>query len=205
MAPSPANLDAFLAACETPIETFHAHPSHLVGEHCHLNELTAAYIGQDGKYVGGASQQTTRRVTGPTPGSGPTTWPWTQSLVISLRTLLTRGPGSNGRIYYPFTGGGIQGADGRVAQGTTLAFAVGAKAMLDGINSAAESNLPGTGGVSVMSQVSTGIAATVVGIRVGRRLDRQERRENDRPEDYQSQTLAAAALVATPSRSVPLG
>ena len=30
VAPSPANLDAFLAACETPIETFHAHPSHLV-------------------------------------------------------------------------------------------------------------------------------------------------------------------------------
>lgn len=204
-APSAANLAAFLAACETPIETFHAHPAHTIGTNCFLQELTAAYIGTDGLYVGGASQQTTRRVTGPTPGNTTTLWPWTQALVISLRTLLTRGPGSNGRVYYPFTGHGIEGSDGRLEASAAQAFANGAKAMLDGINDAAETNLPGTGGVSVMSKVGSGIAATVTSVRVGRRLDRQERRENDLLEDWRSATLAAAARVSRPGEHVPIG
>lgn len=204
-APSAANLAAFLAAAETPIETFHAHPAHHVGGNCFLQEITAAYIGTDGLYVGGASQQTTRRVTGPTPGSGTTLWPWTQALVISLRTLLTRGPGSNGRVYYPFTAHGVEGTDGRVEASVANAYATGAKAMLDGINAAAEATLPGTGGISVMSKVSTGVAATVTSVRIGRRLDRQERRENDLLEDWRSATLAAAARVSRPGEHVPIG
>lgn len=205
VAPSPAALDAFLADCEDPIEVYHAGPGQLVGSNVFLQELTAAFIGTDGLYVGGASQQTTRRVTGPTPGGGNTNAPWTQAICISLRTSVTRGPGSNGRIYYPFTGGVILGSTGLIPASQSQAIANAAKTMLDGINAAAEANLPGTGGVAVMSNVSVGVAATVTSVRVGRRMDRQERRENALPEDYQVATLAAAALVGTPRSHIPIG
>lgn len=204
-APTPANLDAFLADCEGPVETFHAHPAVGVGSNCFLQEITAAYIGTNGRYVGGASQETTRRVTGPTPGAQTTTGPWTQALCISLRTILGRGPGSNGRMYYPATGFGIEGATGLVSTGIVDAWVTQATALLNGLNAAAEANLPGTGGLSVMSQVGTGVAATVTAFRIGRRLDRQERRENELSEDYRGAALAAAARVGEPRTHRPIG
>jgi hypothetical protein len=45
----------------------------------------------------------------------------------------------------------------------------------------------------VMSNVSTGIAATVTGIRVGHRFDSMESRERNISENYLTRSLAAPA------------
>jgi len=195
----------FLENVATPISTFHGGQI-AAGTTCFLTELTAAYIGKDGKYVGGAAQNTTRRKYGtPVAGAGAAQFPWSQALVLSLRTVLSRGRGSNGRVYWPATGMSIQGATGLIGTAQIDPTADDAKVLLDALNSAAKAAMPGTGGLSVMSNVGTGISATVTSVRLGRKLDRQERREKRLSEAYVTRQLAGVFAEVDAYLDAPAG
>lgn len=205
-APSAANLSAFAESAKGLFATFHSSASVGAGAYAWLTEMTCAYIGTDGKYVGGGGQATTRSaLTTPVQGQGSGGAPFTQALVYSLRTLLTRGRGSNGRMYYPALGLTTSSGTGLLSVGTIGGAASAAQTLFNGLNAAADSALPGTGGLSVMSNVSTGIAATVTGVRVGNKLDRQESRERDLPETYSLQPVTGVTTFALPDRDAPIG
>jgi len=195
--PSVANLTAFLETISVPFTNFHTSAGVGSGSACWLKELTAAYVGTDGKYVGGASQQTTRRLYGtPSQGQGGIGAPFTQALVYSLRTALSRGPGSNGRMYYPALGLSVGTTTGVLAPATANGAVAAAGTLFNNLNAAADAMLPGTGGLSVMSNVLTGVAATVTAVRVGNKIDRQESREAALVEAYVSAPITPVALFA---------
>lgn len=203
--PSLASLVSFLETASVPISNFHAGAIQ-AGSACYLREITAAYVGTDGKYVGGGAQQTTRRpYTTPVQGTGSTQHPFSQAVVISLRTAVTRGPGSNGRVYWPCTAIPVAGDSGLMSSTTQGFIADEAKVLIDNLNAAKVSAMPGTGLLSVMSKVGTGIAATVTSIRVGGRFDAQESRERKLSEAYVSRPISASAALLQERDSRPIG
>lgn len=205
-APSAANLSAFAESAAAPFSAFHSAAGTGAGVPCWLKTITAAYIGTDGKYVGGAGQQTTvHTLATPTQGQGSIGAPFTQALVYSLRTPLTRGPGSNGRMYYPCLGNATASSTGVMSTSTVAGAVAAARTLFNALNTAADANLPGTGGLSVMSNVSTGVAATVTGVRVSNHLDRQERREKQLPEAYQLLSVTPIAGFVARDRNRPIG
>lgn len=205
-APSPANLTSFIESVAVHASTFHAAGTALVGSNCWLTHLTAAFIGTDGKYVGGDTQATTRHTYGtPVAGNGTATAPWTQAIVTSLRTLVLRGPGSNGRMYYPATTAQPQATTGVLAPSLQASYATVVATFLNAVNNSADAHLPGTGGLSVMSKVGSGVAASVTALRVGARLDRQERRENKLSEAYITRSVTPLAAFALDRSHDPIG
>lgn len=200
-APTFANLLAFLTAIYAPVADFHTNLNVKAGSNVWISEFSAAYVGTDGKYVGGASQDTTRLIAAPRPqGNGVPTGPYTQALVTSLRTPLSRGRASNGRMYWPFLAGVIDSATGTVPSGHASAYATQAATMLSAINAQADLLLSGTQGIAVMSNVGAGTTALVTHVRIGNHMDRQERRENDIVETYaQANVTALSGLI--PDRS----
>lgn len=205
VAPTALQLVSFTETVKGLWSTYHNSSSAGTGSSCWLKEIQSAFVGTDGKYVGGASQNTTRSALAtPVQGQG-TGANLPQAIVISLRTSLTRGPGSNGRIYMPALGLGVAGTSGLINPSTTALVAGVAKTLIDGINSAADTHLPGSGGVSVMSQVSTGVAATVTSIRVGNKMDHMESRERDLTEVYATQTISTVSAFVAPDPSRLVG
>lgn len=203
--PTPAQIQAFIETCSPVLSAFHAGPIS-AGTTCFLTEITGALIGTDGKYVGGSTQVTRRHLLGtPTAGTGTDTFPWSQALVLSLRTALSRGAGSNGRVYWPMCGQGISGSTGGLAAGTRNGILAAAVTLVNDLNAAKESAMPGTGKLAVMSNVGTGIAATVTAVRVGVKPDRQERRERDVAEAYAQSSVAAAAAAGIALDGIPIG
>lgn len=98
---------AFLAAIATAVETFHVASAARVSGSAWLTELTAAYIGTDGLYVGGEAQPTTRHAyVPPKKGTGTSEFPYSQAYAVTLDTSIDRGPGAKGRFYVPRRLGG---------------------------------------------------------------------------------------------------
>lgn len=205
-APSVGALQAFAETAAVPFSAFHTDATVGSGSSCWLKEITVAFIGTDGKYVGGAAQRTTRHTLAtPSQGQGGIGAPFTQALVYSLRTLLGRGPGSNGRMYYPALGNGVVSGTGRVAPATASGAAAKAATLFSQLNAAAKANLVGTGGLSVMSSVGPGVAATVTSVRVGDKMDRQESRERQMVEVYVSASVTPAVALLDPDPNRPAG
>lgn len=181
---------AFLETISVPISTFWS--SGVVGGSVnYLTELTAAVIGTDGKYLGGAAQATKRRTyTTPVASAGTVVAPWPTSCVLSLRVQsLGRGPTSHGRMYWPMPAMAVTPATGRWPAATTDAIAAAAKTMFQAINAAAVTSF-GTGARIVnVSKVGGGGEAGVDMVLVGNRPDHQERRENAAAEIYSVQTF----------------
>lgn len=191
-APSTADLLNFLTGMATPVSTFHTGAIN-AGSETYLTELTAAFVGPDGKYVGGGSQVTTR-YTYPTPvaGIGTPRHPWSTACVLSLRTLLARGRASKGRAYWPALAIAIDSPTGSFINVTTDAIATAAKPMLDAINTQSSLHFPSALGLAVMSNLGSGTTSKVVSVWVGSRPDSQERREKSLVDTYSKQTLAGA-------------
>ena len=198
---------ALLNAVATPAKTFHQDTTVAAGIYCHLTELTAAYIGADGHYVGGATQDTTHLPIGPWAGSNNSGSSWDVARTYTLRTAAGRGLAHAGRFYYPCVQ--LVADDGRWT-GTQVAGAADAAAnFLNAVNTAADTvwdnPLPGGGGsiswgVSVMSQGSTvgaggPLARKVIRVEIGRVPDTQRRRTKSLVEDYVGKDLAGAAAV----------
>lgn len=193
-----AQMTAFLAAVSGAASALHGSTAMKVGSTIFLKRLTAAFIGLDGKYVGGGAQPTTvYDYATPVAGNGAVVMPWSTCNVISLRTAVTRGRGSNGRVYYPSTAQALDAATGGFIPASMASVASTFKTFLDAVNAAATTELPSsTHKVSVMSNLGGGTTNQVTSIRVGVRPDRQERRENGVAENYQTAVIALTASDA---------
>jgi hypothetical protein len=195
MATSEASKVAFLETVSTHATAFHSNTQVAAGTRCFLTELQAAYIGSDGKYLGGNTQPTTVRPYGtPVPGIVQTLIPWDVACAYSLRSTIGRGRGSKGRFFYP-SQEPIGISDGVWSSATTTGRATAAKALIEGINSAAAS----TWGTGTRVQVMSGFGDTapVVEVRVGRAPDSQRRRTKSLPEGYAIASVAGStALLA---------
>ena len=113
----------------------------------------------------------------PVPGGGVPKMPWSTACVLSLRnTARTRGPGSHGRIYWPYLGGTCSSTTGRFVSQTV--FAGNAAVMLNTLNTLAKTHLGPGVSLSNMSKVGSGVQVAVNQVLVGDRPDSQERREN---------------------------
>jgi hypothetical protein len=192
----PANLLSFLTTIAPFVSAYHTNASVAAGTVTYLDSLSAAYIGTDGLYVGGALQPTTRYTYGsPVAGLGSVTQPFSQACVISLRSILLRGPASHGRIYWPGIGLQCASGTGIMAAGTVGAIATAAQTMINSINTAAAARFGSGSNVSLMSKVGAGRQSPCIQVGIGYRLDSMESRENRLLEAYvlRPLTLAAAA------------
>lgn len=191
--PLTSTLPAFLAALSTPYSVFHAGISQNAGTTCFLTGLSAAVIGTDGKYLGGGTQATTVYTYGsPVAGVGTGVMPWSTAMCISLRTQQLRGLASNGRMYWPTLALTPAPGTGVWTSSQTQNSANQAKVLLDAINAQANTFYGSDHKISVMSNKGSGVTATVTGVRVGGKPDRQERRERSLLEAYTSASVAAA-------------
>lgn len=194
-APTSAALLAFLTAMATPVTTFHTGQINS-GSETYLTDLTAAFVGTDGKYVGGGTQVTTRYTyPTPVPGLGTPRHAWSSACVISLRTLIQRGRASNGRAYWPATAIVIDQASGQFNTANTDGIAAAAKVLCDAINTQGTTHFPTTLGLAVMSNLGVGTTSKVVAVRVGTRPDSQERREKSIKDVYSTVNLAGATQL----------
>jgi len=192
----PSNLLAFVTAISNPIAAFHVDTTLGSGSTCFFTATSAAWIADNGQYVGGGAQPTTRYVRPtPTAGNGGPTKPLSTALVLTLRSTLERGRASHGRMYWPALATSISGPDMRLSAGQCTTIAGAAKTMLDAINTQAVT-IFGTGHkVSLESNVGVGLSAPVVRVGVGRKMDSMESRERSLLEEHQYSTLAVSALL----------
>ena len=178
----------FLESIAPAVSTFFGGTALKAGVNTFLTELTGAVIGTDGKYLGGATQATKRHTYGtPVSGAYLGVHDWPFSTVLSLRSsVLGRGPGSHGRMYWPSVGQQVDTNTGRFAAATTATLKDAAVTLLQAINAAGEATF-GAGNVIVnASPVGAGHRAVVNRVLVGNRPDHIERRENAVAEAYSS-------------------
>lgn len=181
-------LQTFVNQAQVLAQSFHTGTSMFTGTNCYLDFVTGAQIGVLGKYVPSAQLTALSPVT-PTAGVAPPVLPWNSALVISLRTSIPRGRGSNGRVYWPAVGAPVDATTGRVSALAMDGRMTTAKTFFDGLNSAANAYSAGMKAI-VASNVGGGLIATVTAIRADGRIDSIERRENDQASAYTSKALA---------------
>jgi hypothetical protein len=157
----------------------------VIGTNCFLDYVSGAQIGVGGKYTP-TNQLTVVSPTTPTPGLGSGVLPWNTASVISLRTAIPRGRGSNGRVYWPCLSVPVIAGTGRV---NILGRVQAAKTFFDAMNTAANTYSAGMRAV-VASAVGGGVIAPVTSIRSDDRLDSIERRENAQPVAWSVSALA---------------
>lgn len=184
----PVKLQTFVNSAMTAASTFHIANANMCSSECWLDKVTGAQVGVDGKYVP-TGQLTVISTGSSVAGLNPTVHSWNTALVISLRTAIPRGRGSNGRVYWPAPNGAIQPATGRLAPASVQTRVNNFKTLLDSLNTAAGVYDAGMKAI-VASNVGGGLIAPVTTIRSDERFDSIERRENDQLSVYSTATLA---------------
>jgi len=193
--PSSAVLQAFMSACQGAFSTFHSDTNNGFGTTVFLKQLSTAYIDVTGRYVGAGAQSTQYYTYGsPVAGAGTGVLPFSTAVVLSLRTPLSRGPGSNGRMYWPKIAVPISNTLGTWAIGEGAGLAAKTATLLNAVNAAADATLVTSDPVSVMSQVGP-VTAPVTSVRVGHKPDRQERRERNISESYGEAGVSTTAQL----------
>ena len=193
---------SFLETVATAFNTFHTNSNVSAHTTSWLTALSAAYIGVDGKYVGGAAQETTiRPYTTPMAGVGTTLASWDQCRTFTLRTVKGRGRAHVGRFFWPCAL--ALSNDGRWTAIQSQDAADSGATLLDTINGAADGMWPGAGGVYVFSKID-GDEEPVVRVEVGRAPDTQRRRTRQLLEDYQGTDLGVAATQRAGRESIDL-
>ena len=183
---------AFLETVSVPVNAFHTSSGASAGVACWLTSLSCAYIGPDGKYVGGGAQTTAvRPYTTPAAGLVSNTQSWDVARVYTLRTAQSRGRGHVGRFYYQVQA--PLSTDGRWSQADVTSAATAAKTMIDQVNAASKSFWTASFGVSVMSFVGN-VSYQVNAVEVGRAPDTQRSRTRQLVESP-SRALIAGALT----------
>lgn len=181
-------LQTFVNACQTAGNTLMGAVNTNAGTNTWLDQVTGAQIGVLGRYQP-TTQLTIISPSSPTAGIGSPINPWNTAHVISLRTSRPRGPGSNGRVYWPCQALGVAAGTGRLTPTQVTNRLTNFKTFLDACNVAANSYSTGMR-LLVASAVGGGAHVPVTSIRADDRLDSIERRENDQASVYQTTTLA---------------
>lgn len=193
-----SEMTAFLSAIRAPLTTFHTTSNLSAGTACYLDSVSGAYLGTDGSYVLGSLQTTTRiGLTTSTPGAtGTSTGPWSQAMVLSLRSLLLRGPGSHGRMYWPAISLPVLNTTGVVSSTNVNGILAAATTMINAVNTQASLAFGAGTNVGLVSAKAPGFQSPVVRVGIGQRLDSMESRERDIPEAHAfSATALAASLL----------
>jgi hypothetical protein len=192
----PVNLLAFLTAIDPLVATFHGSTTTAASTTCYYDQLTAAYIGTDGKYVLGSLQPTTvfNRAT-PIAGVGTGNGPWSQACVLTLRSLRLRGPASHGRMYWPAPAMVVTPNTGLITSATVTGVVGNARTMLNAINVQAAAKFGTGSNVALVSQVGGGVESTVTSVGVGSRLDSMESRERNLLEAHSFLALTTTLLL----------
>lgn len=191
-----SELTAFLTALITPTITFHNTSALASGTTTWIDAVSAAYIGTDGKYALGSLQSTTRVPLGtPSAGVGTQFAPFSQAMVLSLRSLLTRGPASHGRIYWPATALTVTSGTGVISSATVTAIRTAALTYLNAINTLASSNFGSGTNVGLVSNKGSGFQSPVTRVGIGQKMDSMESRERDIPEAHIFGTLTISTLL----------
>lgn len=183
-----SKLQTFVNAAQTAAQTFHAAASTAAGTATFFDQVTGAQIGVLGKYTP-PGQLTVLSPFSATAGASSPIHPWNVAHVLSLRTAIPRGRGSNGRVYWPGTGLAVVSTTGRLASATVSNRVGGFKTFVDALNVAANTYSPGCR-LLVASAVGGGLHAPVTAVRADDRLDSIERRENDQQSVWQVAALA---------------
>lgn len=190
---SEADVAGALADLVTPFQTFfQLIPASSV---CYMDELTGAIIGPDGKYVGGGTQATVRQDLGGPQGVGTALHPLATSLALSLGTDLARGRGSKGRMFWPALSAALSFPEGTYTSGQA-GLATAFATFIEECNTAIQADDRPFGPIGVFSNLGTGTASPVTHIRVGRRVDAQERRERRIAEAYIREDLDGALAAS---------
>jgi hypothetical protein len=192
-----SEMTTFLTAIRAPLTTYHQTLAVGAGNTTWLDAAAGAYIGTDGKYALGALQTTTRvPLTSPAAGQGSAGFPWATAIAITLRSLLTRGPASHGRIYWPATAVFLTTSTGRLTSSQQTTWATNAKTLIDAINVQAAAAFGAGATVGLVSQVRDGYQSPVIRVGIGAKPDHMESREKDLPEAHvYANTLVAARLL----------
>lgn len=183
-----AKLQTFVNACQTAANTFMGATNTNAGTNTFMDYVSGAQIGVLGRYTP-STQLTVLSPTTSTPGLGSPINPWNAAHVISLRTSRPRGPGSNGRVYWPCQSLGVAAGTGRLTPTQVQNRLNNAKVFIDACNAAANSYSTGMR-LLVASAVGGGAHVPVTSIRADDRLDSIERRENDQPSAWSTAVLA---------------
>jgi hypothetical protein len=136
---------------------------------------------------------------------GTGTHPWYVATVYTLKTVLPRGAGSNGRFYWPAIAKTYQPGAGDISATDAATNATEGATFIAGINTAATTTITGNNGVYVMSRVGSGAAAPAIAVRVGRRPDTQRRRSNDVLEQYATAPITGALSSLDARDRTPFG
>jgi hypothetical protein len=191
-----AEVTNFLTSIRNAFTTYHTITAVAAGSKCWLTDLSGAYIGTDGKYALGSLQSTTRvPMTTPTAGIGVNGGPYSQSIVLSLRSLLLRGPGSHGRVYWPATSAQIVPDTGVMSTANVNSIAAGAQSLINAINVQAALTYGSGCNVGLVSPLGSGFQSPVTRVGIGQRLDSMESRERDIPESHVFSNLTLAAAL----------
>jgi hypothetical protein len=197
----PSAINGFLVAITPAVLAYHGSTSTKTGSNCFVDGLTAAYIGTDGHYVGGGLQPTSDyRFGTSTPGNGTSAGPWSQALVITLRSLILRGGASHGRCYWPATAMSVTGSTGLLTVVQQQAARDAAQTMFNAVNTAAATAFGSGWNVGLVSQVGGGIQSPAIRVGIGARLDSMESREKDLPEAYQFANLTVSTTLLAQER-----
>lgn len=159
------------------------------GSAVYLNWAKANMIGADGKYVYPVT--TVHDYSTPPNNTGAGSPDWRQSIAITLRTGLQRGPARVGRFYPAQTPGGCESAGSPyIATANATAIKTAAQTLVNSLNTitVTDSPLP-SGKIVTISCVSAGETAVgvepsfnyVTSVEVDRVFDTQRRRTNRVP------------------------
>lgn len=180
-------LQTFVTAADAAARTMHATSAMAAGTNTFFDFVSGAQIGVSGRYTP-SSQQTILSPDVPLAGVGAPSQPWNAALVISLRTAIPRGRGSNGRVYWPGLALVPLAATGRVQQSVVDTRLTTFKTFVESLNSAANAYSTGMRAV-VASNVGGGLITAVTAIRSDERLDSIERRENGQPANWTTKPI----------------
>jgi hypothetical protein len=191
-----SELSSFLTNIRTAAIAYHSDSGVGAGVSAYLDSISGAYIGTDGKYALGALQSTTTvALTTSTPGAGSAQNPWSTAGVLTLRSLLTRGPASHGRCYWPAVGQPTTSTTGVVATGTVNGWSATAATFLNAVNAVAATNF-GTGtNIGLVSNKLSGFQSPVTKVGIGQKLDSMESRERDIPENHKFTNLTVSTAL----------
>jgi hypothetical protein len=191
-----SELSSFLTNIRAAVQTYHTTAAVGAGTTAFCDAVSGAYIGTDGRYALGALQSTTRvPLASSVAGVGTPALPWSTAGVITLRSLLTRGPASHGRVYWPATGQSYDKTTGVVAAATVTTWVTAAKTLVDALNAVAATNFGTGSNVGLVSAKLTGYQSPVIRVGIGQKLDSMESRERDIPEAHQFLTTVNSTLL----------
>lgn len=106
------------------------------------------------------------------------------SVVLSMRTVTTLGPGNYGRMYLPHTRLDYQDGTVTPVSGHTAAIATAAATFVDGVVADVNAGVTDTVAAVIMGKTGTGTTKSITRVGVGSVVDTQRRRRRQLTETY---------------------